>query len=97
VAAGGAQLAGWLLAAAGLVVVALNPAVPSLPFALFWLGAIAVARGIATLAPAAAVALDASLLIGCIVGVEIGGILLLPSVVSFVVADGLRDEPATAS
>jgi hypothetical protein len=39
----------WLLLVAGLGVLALNPGVPSLSYALLWLGVVAVARGISML------------------------------------------------
>ena len=42
----GALVVAWLLLIAALGVIALNPGVPSLAYAFFWLGVIAVARGI---------------------------------------------------
>ncbi len=97
IAATGARVLAWGLLAAGLTVIALNPAVPSLPYALFWFGVMAVARGISTLAGWIAVAVDLSLLLVCFFGMEIGGLILVPSVVAFAVADALRREPDGAA
>jgi hypothetical protein len=85
----------WLLLIVGLGVIALNPAVPSFGFALFWLGVMAAARGISMLVTWVAVAVDLSLLLVCFFGMEIGGLILVPSIVGFVVADALPRERAT--
>jgi hypothetical protein len=86
----------WLLLIVGLGVIALNPAVPSLGFALFWLGVMAAARGISMLVTWVAVAVDLSLLLVCFFGMEIGGLILVPSIVGFGLADALPRERATA-
>jgi hypothetical protein len=90
-------VAAWLLLIAGLSVIALNPGVPSLGYALFWLGVMAVARGIAMLVPWLAVAVDLSLLLVCFFGLEIGGLILVPSVIGFALADALGSVRATAT
>ena len=93
----GVLVAAWLLLIAGLGVIALNPGVPSLGYALFWLGVMAVARGIAMLVPWLAVAVDLSLLLVCFFGLEIGGLILVPSVIGFALADALGRVCATAT
>jgi hypothetical protein len=91
----GVLFAAWLLLILAIGVIALNPEVPSIAYAIFWLGVVAVARGISILAPWTAVATDLSLLIVCFLGMEMGGLILAPSIVAFAVADGLRRESAT--
>jgi len=90
VAADGAHVLAWALLAAGLLVIALNPAVPSLRYALLWLGIMALARGMAVFANWPAVAVDLSLLFVCFIGMEIGGLILVPGVLAFALADALR-------
>ena len=87
----------WLLLIAALGVIALNPGMPSLGYALFWLGVVAVARGISMLVTWVAIAVDLSLLLVCFFGMEIGGLILVPSIIGFAVADALDRAPATAS
>jgi hypothetical protein len=87
----------WLLAIAAIGLIALNPEVPSLGYAVFWLGVMAAARGTSMLVPAVAVAVDVSLLVVCCVGLEIGGLFLVPSIVAFAVADVLTSSPAAAT
>ena len=87
----------WLLLIAALCVIALNPVLPSLGYALFWLGVVAVARGIGMLVTWVAIAVDLSLLLVCFFDMEIGGLLLVPSIIGFAVADALDREPATAN
>jgi hypothetical protein len=87
----------WLLLLAALGVIALNPGMPSLGYALFWLGVVAVARGVSMLVTWVAIAVDLSLLLVCFFGMEIGGLILVPSIIGFAVADVLDREPATAS
>jgi hypothetical protein len=91
-AAWAALLLAWLLLVVALGVIGLNPGTPSLGYALFWFGAMTVARGMATLITWAAVAVDPALLFVCIFGIEIGGLIVLPSVVAFTVADALHRE-----
>jgi hypothetical protein len=86
----------WLLLIAALGVTALNPGVPSLGYALFWLGVVVIARGISMLVTWVAVAVDLSLLLVCFFGMEIGGLILVPSIIGFVVADALDRERATS-
>jgi hypothetical protein len=93
----GAFLVASLLLIAALGVIALNPAVPSLGYALFWLGVMAAARGISMLVRWVAVAVDLSLFLVCFFGMEIGGLILVPSIIAFAVADALNREPATAT
>ena len=63
----------WVLLVVGLSVIALNPFPLSLRYALFWLGVMAIARGIARFAAWLDVAIDLSLLFVCFFGIEIGG------------------------
>ena len=93
----GALLVAWLLLIAALGVIALNPGVPSLGYALFWLGVMAVARGISMLVAWTAVGVDLSLLLVCFFGMEIGGLIMVPSVLGFAIADALYRERATAT
>lgn len=93
----GVLVVAWLLLIAALGLIALNPAVPSLGFALFWLGVMAAARGISMLVTWVAVAVDLSLLLVCFFGMEIGGLILVPSIIGFTVADALHRERATAT
>jgi hypothetical protein len=44
-----------------------------------------------------AVAVDLSLLLVCFFGMEIGGLILVPSIIGFTVADALHRERATAT
>ena len=93
----GILVVSWLLLVAALGVIALNPGVPSLSYALLWLGVMVIARGISMLVTRAAVAVDLSLLFACFFGMEIGGLILVPSIIAFAVADALHRERATAS
>lgn len=93
----GVLVLAWLLLIAALGVIALNPAVPSLGYALFWLGVMAAARGISMLVTWVAVAVDLSLLFVCFFGMEIGGLILVPSIIGFAVADALHREGAAAT
>ena len=93
----GALVVAWLLLIAALGVIALNPGVPSLAYAFFWLGVIAVARGISMLVTWVAVAVDLSLLIVCFFGMEIGGLIFVPSIIGFAVADALHRERAATT
>ena len=97
VATDSARVLAWVLLVAGLCVVALNPGVPSFGYAFLWLGILAVARGISWLAPGLAVTIDLSLLFVCLLGLEIGGLILAPSVLGFALADALRRHPASAT
>ena len=87
----------WVLLVAGLWVIALNPAVPSLRYALLWLGIMAIARGMSLFAIRPAVAVDLAILFVCVLGMEIGGLIVVPSVVLFALADALRPDLASAS
>ena len=93
----GILVVSWLLLVAALGVIALNPGVPSLSYALLWLGVMVIARGISILVTRAAVAVDLSLLFACFFGMEIGGLILVPSIIGFAVADALHRERATAT
>jgi hypothetical protein len=75
--------------AVGLLLIARNPGVPSLQYAVLWLGVMAVARGVTVLVGAAAIAIDLSLLLLCCIGLEIGGLFLIPSFMAFTVGDAL--------
>ena len=97
VAAGGAHVLAWALLAAGLVVIALNPGVPSLGYAVLWLGIMAITRGMSLFAIWPAVAVDLALLFVCFLGMEIGGLILMPGVLAFALADALRPRPASAT
>jgi hypothetical protein len=90
------HLAAWVLLVAGLSLIALAPGVPSLGYALLWLGVMAVARGISMLVAWAAVGVDLSLLLICFFGMEIGGLIMVPSILGFAVADALHRERAAA-
>ena len=93
----GILVVSWLLLVAALGVIALNPGVPSLSYALLWLGVMVIARGISMLVTRAAVAVDLSLLFACFFGMEIGGLILVPSIIGFAIADALHRERATAT
>ncbi len=67
--------------------VALNPGVPSLRYALLWLGIVAVARGVALALAGSGLMIDIVLALLCLLGMEIGGLLILPSVLAFALAD----------
>ena len=86
------QIAAWALLVLGLIVVAINPGVPSLGYAILWAGIMAVARGSAVLVPWAAGAIDLSLLFACLLGLEIGGLIVAPSVLAFLTANLLVPE-----
>ena len=92
-AANAVRVLAWVLLVVGLSVIA----VPSLRYALFWLGVMAIARGIARFAAWMDVAIDLSLLFVCFFGIEIGGLVVVPSVVAFALADALRPDLASAS
>ena len=96
-AANAVSVLAWVLLVVGLSVIALNPFVPSLRYALFWLGVMAIARGIARFAAWLDVAIDLSLLFVCFFGIKIGGLVVVPSVVAFALADALRPDLASAS
>jgi hypothetical protein len=89
----GVHFVAWFLLIAALCVISLNPAVPSLAYAVFWLGVVVAARGISMLAKWVAVAVDLGLLSACVFGMEIGGLILVPSIIAFAVADALHREP----
>jgi hypothetical protein len=72
-----------------LVIISLNPAVPSLKYALIWGGVIAVTRGVTVLVPWVGAAVDLPLLFVCFLGLEIGGLIVAPSVLLFLAADVL--------
>jgi hypothetical protein len=97
VAANCVRVLAWALLVVGLIVIALNPGVPSFPYALFWLGVMAAARGVSKLAPRRAVAIDLLLFFVCFLGLEISGLILWPSLAAFAVADALRRESASAA
>ena len=96
-AANAVSVLAWVLLVVGLSLIALNPFVQSLRYALFWLGVMAIARGIARFAAWLDVAIDLSLLFVCFFGIEIGGLVVVPSVVAFALADALRPDLASAS
>jgi hypothetical protein len=79
----------WLLLVASLCLIALNPGVPSVRYAIVWLGVMTIPRAIALLAPGFGLLMDIPLVFACLLGFEIGGLLLLPSVITFSVADAL--------
>ena len=91
------RVAAWLLLAGGLGLIAFNPGLPSLQYAVVWLGVLAIARGVSTLAPWLAVAIDLALLVVLFFGLEIGGLLLVPSIVAFTVADAIGPEEAAGA
>lgn len=82
-------VAAWGLMLSGLAIIALNPGVPSLGYAAMWLAVMAIARAVAALVPWLAVAVDLALLPVCFLGLEIGGLILVPSLVAFAIADGI--------
>jgi hypothetical protein len=85
----------WALLVVGLSVLALNPFPLSLRYALLWLGFMAIARGIARLAAWMDVAVDLALLFVCFFGIEFGGLVVVPSVIAFALADALRLRPTS--
>jgi hypothetical protein len=84
-----ARAAAWILMAIGLLVVAANPGVPSLGYAMAWLAILAIGRAITFIVAWSALAIDLALIVVCVVGLEIGGLILIPSLLAFAVADGL--------
>ena len=92
-------LGGWALTILGLLVIAANPGVPSLGYALFWLAVMTVGRSIAIAIPWAAVAIDLALLLACCIGLELGGLILVPALLTFALADALggRDRTPTTT
>lgn len=80
----------WLLLVAGLVVLAVNPWVPPLVYAILWLPIMVVPRMLVAVVPARAVAVDVAVLALCVVGLDFGGFILAPSVVLFLVDDRSR-------
>lgn len=90
-------LLAWTLLLVGLAAIALNPGVPSVRYALFWLGVMAIGRAVSLLVSWTAVAIDLSLLFICLVGLEIGGLILIPCLLAFAIADALPREWACAS
>ena len=86
----------WLLLLFGLLVIALNPGVPSLKYAVFWLGVMAAARGVSMIVSWVAVAIDLSLIFVCLFGFGIGGLILVPSIIAFLVGDALSPDGATS-
>jgi hypothetical protein len=58
---------------------------------------VGVARGISMLVTWAAVAVDLSRLFVCFFGMGIGGLILVPSIIGFAVADALHRERATTT
>lgn len=95
-AAWAALLLAYLLLIVALGVIGLNPGTPSLAYALLWFGEVAIARGAAALVAWASVAIDLALLFVCVFGLEIGGLLVAPSIVAFTIADALRRERTPA-
>lgn len=85
----------WLLLAVGLVVLAINPWVPPLVYAVLWLPIMVVPRMLVAVVPARAVAVDLAVLVLCVVGLDFGGFILVPSVLLFLVDD--RSRRATSS
>jgi hypothetical protein len=83
--------AAWLVQVAGLVVIAANPGVPSLGYAALWLAVVAIARATALALPWLAVAVDLALVPVCFLGLEIGGLILIPSLLLFAVGDALPE------
>jgi hypothetical protein len=94
-AANAVRVLAWVLLVVGLSLIALNPFPPSLRYALLGRGFMAIARGIARLAAWMDVAVDLSLLFVCFFGIEIGGLVVVPSVVAFALADALRLRPTS--
>lgn len=93
----GARALAWILLAGALAVIALNPAVPSLRYAVLWLGVLLAARGVARLTPWNPAGLDLALLFVCFFGLEIGGLIVAPSVLAFALADATAPSgPRTA-
>ena len=84
----------WGLLTASLALIALNPGVPSVNYALLWLALMAVARAVALIVPSFAVGIDLSLLFVCFIGLEIGGLFLVPCLLAFALADGVGVEQA---
>jgi hypothetical protein len=90
-------LAAWALSLLGLIIIAANPGVPSLGYALFWLAVMAVGRAIALAIPWVAVAIDLALVLACLIGLEIGGLILVPGLLAFAAADALGGRDRKSS
>ena len=84
----------WLLLGTGLVVLAVNPWVPPLVYAILWLPIMIVARMLVAIVPARHIAVDVAVLVLCVVGLDFGGFILVPSALLFLVDDR---PPRTAS
>ena len=86
----------WLLLAVGLVVLAVNPWVPPLVYALLWLPIMVVPRLLVAVVPARAFVVDLAVLVLCVVGLDFGGFILVPSALLFLV-DDRPPRPASSS
>jgi hypothetical protein len=75
------------LLAVGLAFISFNSTLPSPQYALFWGGAITANRGVALLLPWAGLAIGIPMLFACFLGLEVGGLIVAPSVMVFLVAD----------
>ena len=60
---------------------------PLARYALLWLGIALIARAAATAASWLGLAVDTALIPVCVVGMEIGGLFLLPALVAFAITD----------
>ena len=90
------QAALWVGAAllvVGLAVVGLNSTPSSRGDAVLWLGVMAMERGLAVVVPSTAVAVDLAVILLCLFGLEVGGLLLVPAGVAFVIADVIDRQP----
>ena len=82
-----ARVVSWLLLLAAVGAIALNRGVPLARYALLWLGIALIARAAATAASWLGLAVDIALIPVCVVGMEIGGLFLLPALVAFAITD----------
>jgi hypothetical protein len=87
-----ARAVSWLLLLAAVGAIALNPGFPSARYALLWLGIALVARGLAAAASWLGLAVDIALIPVCVVGMDIGGLFLLPALVAFAVTDSREPD-----
>jgi len=84
---------GAALLVVGLAVVVLNSTPSSRGDAVLWLGVMAMERGLAVVVPSTAVAVDLAVILLCLFGLEVGGLLLVPAGVAFVIADVIDRQP----
>ncbi len=82
-----ARAVSWLLLLVAVGAIALNPGVPSIRYALLWLGIVLIVRALATAANWLGLGVEIALIPVCVIGMEIGGLFLLPAIIAFTITD----------